>query len=167
MNILLSTMIGELEKARNETRDAFKNRAVLYRLFFEELSNERGEEEAERIMKRAIYRWGGRKSEKFKKLAETRDFQGVADEFMKSAVCGGELFQQSIHKCDEKSAVIDMKGCPLVDSWKEMGLSSAERKQMCEIANATDYGKFEGMGFKLTIESTLARGDDCCRLRIE
>ena len=33
----------ELEKSRKETRDAFKNRAVLYRLFYEEMSRDLGQ----------------------------------------------------------------------------------------------------------------------------
>ena len=160
-------MESELEKSKKETHDAFKNRAVLYRLFYEELTNELGKEKAAEIMQKAIYRWGGAKSERYRTLAENNDFKGVAEEFMKSSVCGGKLFKPTIIEADDKKAVIDMAGCPLVEAWKEMGLSPDEVAWMCEIANATDYGKYEGMGFKLTIASTVAAGQDACRLIIE
>lgn len=160
-------METEIEKARSETRKAFKSRGVLYRLFFEEISKEVGEEKAANIMKAAIYRWGDAKSENYLALAEKKDFKGIADEFIKTSVCNGKLFKPSVIKVDKRSAVIDMEGCPLVEAWKEMGLSETEVAKMCEIANATDYGKYEGMGFKLTIESTLAKGEERCRLVIE
>tara|TARA_B100000959_G_scaffold160783_1_gene168364 strand:- start:1823 stop:2311 length:489 start_codon:yes stop_codon:yes gene_type:complete len=160
-------MSAEIEKARRETRDAFKNRGVLYRLFFEEISKEIGKEKAANIMKKAIYRWGGAKSDRYRALADKKDFKGIADEFIRTSVCNGEVFKPSVNKVDNKSTVIDMKGCPLVEAWQEMGLSDEEVTKMCEIANATDYGKYEGMGFKLTIESTLAKGEDKCRLKIE
>ena len=160
-------MSTEIVKARLETRDAFKNRGVLYRLFFEEISKEIGEEKAVNIMKKAIYRWGGAKSDRYRALAGKKDFKGIADEFVRTSVCNGEVFKPSIHKLDNKSTVIDMEGCPLVEAWREMGLSEEEVTKMCEISNATDYGKYEGMGFKLTIESTLAKGEGKCRLKIE
>lgn len=160
-------METEIEKARRETRDAFRNRGILYRLFFEEISKEVGEEKAAGIMKKAIYRWGGAKSDRYKSLAEKGDFKGIADEFVKTSVCNGEIFKPSVDKIDEKSAVIDMKGCPLVEAWREMSLSEKEIVKMCEIANATDYGKYEGMGLKLTIESTIAKGEERCRLLLE
>jgi hypothetical protein len=160
-------MKTELEKARGEIRDAFKNRGILYRLFFEEISKEVGKEKAATIMKKAIYRWGGAKSNRYKALADKKDFKGIADEFIRTSVCNGEIFKPTITKADKQSAVVDMKGCPLVEAWQEMGLSEEEVTEMCEIANATDYGKYEGMGFKLTIESTLAKGEEKCRLVIE
>ncbi len=160
-------MKTETEKSKCETREAFKNRGILYRLFFEEITKEVGEETATIIMKRAIYRWGGAKSDRFRELAEKKDFNGIASEFLKTSVCNGKLFKPSIHRVDHRSAIIDMEGCPLVEAWKEMGLSEQEVAKMCDIANATDYGKYEGMGFKLKIESTLAKGEEKCRLIIE
>ncbi|MDH4128191.1 MAG: L-2-amino-thiazoline-4-carboxylic acid hydrolase [Spirochaetota bacterium] len=160
-------MEKELEKSRRETRDAFKNRGILYRLFFEEFSSEIGKDRTTEIMKRAIYRWGGMKSGRYKELSAKKDFKGVAEEFIKSSVCNGELFKPSIDRVTNKSAIIDMAICPLVEAWKEMNLSNDEIIAMCEIANATDYGKYEGMGFKLTIESTVAKNEDRCRLLVE
>ncbi len=159
-------MNNEIKKAYKETYEAYKSRAILYRLFYEELVNEFGEERATKIMAKAIYRWGGLKSHRYEGMAKNKDFKGVADEFIKSSVCGGELFKPSIHSVDNRSAVIDMERCPLVEAWQDMGLSSSEVNKMCEIANATDYGKYEGMGFKLTIEYRLAAGDDRCRLNV-
>lgn len=160
-------MNTEIEKSNRETRDAFKSRGVLYRLFFEEFAKELGEEKAATIMKRAIYRWGNAKSKRHQKHAEKKDFNRIANDFIKASVCNGKLFKPSIHRVDNHSVVIDMEGCPLVEAWKEMGLSEKEIAKMCEIANATDFGKYEGMGFKLNIESTLAKGEERCRLIIE
>ncbi|MDP6625640.1 MAG: L-2-amino-thiazoline-4-carboxylic acid hydrolase [Nitrospinota bacterium] len=160
-------MKSDLEKAKEETRDAFKNRGILYRLFFEEISKEFGEEKAAAVMKKAIYRWGSAKSNRYQPLAKKKDFKGISDEFLRTSVCNGEVFKPSVHSVEKRSTVIDMAGCPLVEAWREMGLSEKEVADMCEIANATDYGKYEGMGLKLTIESTLAKGDERCRLIVE
>jgi hypothetical protein len=118
-------------------------------------------------MKRAIYRWGGVKSERYRELAEKKDFTGIAKEFIKTSPCNGKLFKPKINKVDAHSAIVDMERCPLVEAWKEMGLSESEVAKMCEIANATDFGKYEGMGFKLNIESTIAKGEERCRLIIK
>ncbi len=80
-------MSTEIEKAKQETRDAFKNRGILYRLFFEEISKEIGEEKAATIMKKAIYRWGGAKSDRYRALADKKDFKGIADECIRTSVC--------------------------------------------------------------------------------
>ena len=160
-------MNTEIEKLKQETLNAFKNRGILYRLFFEEMSKEIGEEKTTNIMKRAIYRWGSAKSDRYRALAEKKDFKSIADEFIKTSVCNGEVFKPSVHKVDNHSTIVDMERCPLVEAWREMGLSDEEVAKMCEIANATDYGKYEGMGLKLTIESTLAKGEKKCRLNIE
>ncbi len=135
-------MDSELEKSNKETRDAFKNRGVLYRLFFEEISKEIGDEKATTIMQKAIYRWGSAKSDRYREFFENKDFRGIAKEFIKTSVCKGELFKPSINKADDHSAVVDMERCPLVEAWQEMGLSQTEIEKMCEIANATDYAKY-------------------------
>ncbi len=159
--------MSDLDKSQQETLTAFKNRAILYRLFYEEFSQEFGEEKTAELMKKAIYKWGGLKSERFKELAAKKDFKGVAEEFIKGSPCNGGLFNPSIHKVEDNSTIIDMARCPLVEGWKEMGLSAQEIVKMCDIANATDYGKYEGMGFKLTIASTVANEEPTCRLVIE
>lgn len=53
------------ERLRTQLYDSFKNRAILYYLIFDELRGELGAERAEEIIKRAIYRRGQQKGERY------------------------------------------------------------------------------------------------------
>ncbi len=53
------------EQLRQQLRDSFKNRALIYYLLFDEMRKELGAERAAEIMKRAIYARGVQKSKKY------------------------------------------------------------------------------------------------------
>ena len=153
--------------ARAETRAAFENRAILYRLIFEEIAAEVGRERAAEIMKRAIRRRGEQTSVKYREAAEAGDLRLVGCIFCGDSACDGALFEPSIESWDGETLVLSMEACPLVDAWKAAGLPDTEIDLMCDIAAAIDTGTFEGAGLELTFLDRQGRpGSEKCLLRL-
>lgn len=153
------------EGLRAQLYDSFKNRAVLYYLIFDELRGELGAERAEEIMKRAIYRRGRQKAEKYAAYAPA-DLAGLKDAFVGGIPDGGAMFQPEVLRCDDQGLDIKFHGCPLRDAWMEMGLADTEVATICRIAARIDNGTFEGAGFEFSAETWQPGGEGCCHLHI-
>lgn len=153
------------EKLRMQLYDSFKNRAVLYYLIFDELRNEVGAEKAEEILKRAIYRRGRQKSEKYAAYAPG-DLEGLKEAFVGGIPDEGAMFEPEVLRCDHCGLDIKFHRCPLRDAWMEMGLADDEVATICRIAARIDNGTFEGAGFEFSAETWQPGGEGCCHLHI-
>ncbi|HEX9063343.1 MAG TPA: L-2-amino-thiazoline-4-carboxylic acid hydrolase [Clostridia bacterium] len=143
---------------------ASKLRAKAYYYLFDEFSKEIGEEKTQEIFKKAIYRLGLDKSESFSSAAGL-SAKTFAEEFVKDPI-GKNVFKQSILEAQEDKAVVEMKGCPLVDLWKELNLSDEQIAKLCDAAHQIDYGTVEGKGLKLKFPTRLSHGGSSCILEI-
>ena len=154
------------EQLRNELIAAFKNRAILYWLIFDELRGELGEERAVAVMKRAVYRRGvqiGR--EKFSQFAPV-DFAGLRDSFVSGVPDEGRLFDPQVKRCDAEGLDVHLEQCPLKDAWEELGLDDHDKTLMCEIAGIIDQGTFEGAGFAFEPNTWQPGRTGCCHLEV-
>jgi len=157
----------ELETARDETRAAFANRALIYASLYEELSDELGPDRATEVMKRAIYRRGEAIGRKYRAAAATSDLEEVGRIFCEGSPCGGELFSPGVEDLGDESTVLSMESCPLVDAWRAEGMQPDEIDALCAIAAAVDEGTFEGAGLELEFLERLGQpGGHRCLLRI-
>lgn len=148
---------------RQELHAAFKTRALIYYEIFNELSTELGDEKAEEILKKAIYRFGAKVGQKFTAYAPG-DFTGLKNAFIGGIPDNGTLFKPEILHCDPDGLKLEFHHCPLMEGWLEEGLSDAEAERMCRIASIIDYGTFEGAGFHFEGQ-TWQRGK-ACQLKI-
>ncbi len=153
------------EKLRTQLYGSFKNRAVLYYSIFSELRDEIGAEKAEEIMKRAIYKRGVLKGEKYAAFAPG-DMAGLRAAFVGGIPDDGAMFKPEVLRCDSEGLDIKFHGCPLRDAWLEMGLPDEEVATICGIAARIDNGTFEGAGFEFTADTWQPGGDGCCYLHI-
>lgn len=153
------------EKLRAQLYDSFKNRAALYYLIFAELRQEVGAEKAEEIMKRAIYRRGVQKGEKYSQFAPA-DMAGLKDAFVGGIPDDGAMFQPEVLRCDAGGLDIKFHGCPLRDAWMEMGLPDGEIAAICRIAARIDNGTFEAAGFQFSADTWQPGSEGCCHLHI-
>ena len=161
-------MSVDAERSKKETRGAIENRAVIYRYIFEELEEELGRERAVEVMRRAIYKRGvAHGQEKYLAAAQEGDFDAVGELFVGGSAAEGELFSPAVEHADRHGVDLSMKGCPLVDAWKAMGLSDEEVDLMCRIAAAVDEGTFDGAGLRVTFKERLGEpGGHACLLEI-
>jgi hypothetical protein len=155
MNQNLSVLIGEI-----------KNRAKIYLLLYRELSTEVGEEKANEIMKRAIYTRGKEKGLQLTERIKEPSLRELAIAFVEGK---GDMDAFGHEVVREKSdhVILRLNRCPLVDTWKDEGLSPVEIKKMCDIAYQVDFGKFEQAGFKLSFDCRIAEDAESCDLRVE
>ena len=153
------------DKLRQQVSDAFKNRAILYFLIFDELRKELGEERAEEIMKRAIYRRGVQKGEKYKPYAPA-DFEGLRDAFVSGVPDDGRLFDPNVLRCDSDGLDVNLENCPLKEAWEEIELGEEDRITMCRIAGEIDKGTFETAGFDFEPDTWQPGRTGCCHLHI-
>jgi hypothetical protein len=154
------------ESLRRELKAAFKNRAILYFLIFDELRQRLGELEATTILKRAIYRRGRQIGQQFAPFAPS-DLPGLKDAFLGIISDEGRLFRPQVVRTDTESLEIHLESCPLKEAWEDMGLSQHELALMCEIAGEIDRGTFEGAGFSFQPDTWQPGRTGCCHLNIQ
>lgn len=152
------------ERAVDDTLSAFKFRGVMYYYLFDEMKREFGREKAREVFKRATYRKGVDIQKNYKKSMDNLDFKGLAKDFCDLSAANGSIFHPGIEEVNDNEAIITMASCPLVESWKELGLSPEEIDEMCEVSSAIDYGTFESYVTKLAFSHRIGSGDKMCRL---
>lgn len=151
---------------RRELYESFKNRAILYYLIYDELRHELGQQRAESILGRAIYRRGEQKGrEKYARFAP-RDLTGLKEAFLGGLPDEGRMFQPELLADRADALDIQFHACPLREAWQEAGLSDTDVADMCRIAAQVDQGTFEGAGFRFWADTWQPGGDGCCRLHI-
>jgi predicted ArsR family transcriptional regulator len=153
------------EKLREELVAAFKNRAILYYMIFDELRQEVGEAKAATILKRAIYRRGEQMGQQFSQFAPD-DFAGLKDAFLAIVPDEGRLFAPHVIRCEPDALDIQLESCPLKAIWEELELNEHDETMMCEIAGEIDKGTFEGAGFSFEPDTWQPGRSGCCHLHI-
>lgn len=144
---------------------ATKLRAKAYYYIFEEFANELGEKKAKEIFSKAIYKFGEDKSKQFSDNSKQSP-KNFGEEFVSNPI-SNKVFKQKFLEGNNNQAKIKMENCPLVEMWKEMGLSKKKISTLCDIAHMVDFGKTESAGFELKFNTRIADGDDCCLLEIQ
>lgn len=150
---------------RTELYASNENRALIYKLIFDEMRDEFGEEKAKEVMKRAIYKRGEQIGENFKQFAHG-DFKGLCDSFVGGIPDDGQMFQPEVTKCDEEGLDITFSNCPLKNAWRDLGLSDQECATLCEVAGIIDYGTFEGAGFDFQMTAMPEGSMEKCYLKV-
>lgn len=153
------------QKLRQELNASFKNRALLYYHFFDELRREIGEARATEIMKRAIYARGCEIGQRFAAISGD-DMEGIKDAFLDFIPDDGALFEPELVRCDAEGVDIQFHRCPLKEAWQEAGLSESDIAKLCEIAGRVDNGTFEAAGFAFSADTWRPGRSGCCFLHI-
>jgi hypothetical protein len=136
---------------------ALKDRARYMALVVQEL-DARGLE-TDDIISTAILKYGREVGEKAGQI-------DGADEFIKSQMSsrlGRLTFKTERGEMTNERAVLKTNHCPLVEVWKEMGLSDDQVVRMCDLFENRDEGRVEAAGIKLDVPKTIARGDPICK----
>jgi hypothetical protein len=154
MNQHLPILINEL-----------KNRARIYIHIYRELSKELGRDRAIEVLKRALYARGKEKGEQLAAKIPTPDLHQLAIAFVEGDVAM-DAFGHEIVQEGADSVLLRLNHCPLVDAWKEAGLTAEEQKDLCDIAYQVDFGKFEKAGYRLVFNCRIADACKSCDLKV-
>ena len=154
------------EQLRSQLYDSFKNRAMIYYLIFDELRAELGNDRAEELLSRAIYRRGELQGqEKYAQFAPD-NLTGLKAAFLGGMADDGRMFQPEIVRSDAEGLDIKFHACPLRDAWLEAGLPDEDVATLCRIASQIDDGMFEAAGFRFSADTWQPGGEGCCYLHI-
>lgn len=157
--------MSQEEILRQQLYDAYKHRAILYYLIYDELRRELGAAKAEEIMGRAIYRRGLENGRKYGAYGPS-DLAGLKQAFLGGIADNGKMFQPEVLRDDTSGLDIKFHNCPLRDAWREYGLPEAEIATLCRIAARIDNGTFESAGFHFSADTYQPGGEGCCFLHI-
>jgi hypothetical protein len=154
MNQQMTALVGEL-----------KNRAQIYIHIYRELSKEVGQEKAVEILKRALYARGREKGLQLSAKIRQPDLHELAVAFMEGHA-DMDAFGHEIVQEHTDYVLLRLNRCPLVEAWKEAGLSPNEQAIMCDIAYQVDFGKFETAGYRLQFKCRIADACKSCDLYV-
>lgn len=153
------------QQLRDQLYAAFRHRAMLYYLIFDELRKVLDEAQAIEIMQRAIRRRGEQIGQQFAPFAPA-DLAGLKDAFLNVIPDDGRMFTAQVDRCDDQQLDITLQTCPLRDAWLAEGLAPEEVATMCRIAAIIDEGTFVGAGFQFSAETWSPDCEGCCHLHI-
>jgi predicted hydrocarbon binding protein len=150
----------------NETteavRSAIEDRAMYLFFLLKEMEAVLGPEEAERLAKQAIYRYGQTKGQRMGSLDTPADF--ITHQMRPGRQ---EIFDKEAIEAGETRGEIRFHYCPLVAAWKRLGATPDELSRLCDIAMQGDHGMISHTGMTLTLPHSIARGDPYCQLILE
>jgi len=151
---------------RAQLYDSYKNRAMLYYLIYDELRAELGQDRAEELLSRAIYRRGeALGQEKYARFAPN-DLAGLQKDLLDTIPDSGRMFHPMVLRSDAEEVDVQFQGCPLRDAWVEAGLPDEDIVTLCRIASQIDEGMFTAAGFLFTADTWQPGEENCCRLHI-
>jgi hypothetical protein len=154
------------EKLSRELDAAFRNRADLYRLFLEELTQEIGAEAAERMMIRTIERRGREVAAQAFASFGPNDALALGEAFLSVSPDEGRMYPTDVDRRD-KGIAFRVRRCPLKDAWTEAGVDEARLATLCRIAGAFDRGLFEATGVRFeNVTWTPGHGPGCCHITL-
>ena len=154
MNQYLPVLIKEL-----------KNRAIIYTHIYRELSKEIGREKAIEILKRALYARGEEKGSQLAARIGKPDLHELAIAFVEGNA-EMDAFGHEIVQEHTDHVLLRLNRCPLVDAWKEAGVTPEEQRDLCDIAYQVDFGKFEKAGYRLSFNCRIADHCKSCDLKV-
>jgi hypothetical protein len=150
---------------RDETteavRSAIEDRAMYLYFLLKEMHAANGDQ-AEAMARRAIFRYGQIKAQSMPPLRSPVDFVRHQMRPGRQGIFDKEVTQETAERSE-----IRFHYCPLVQAWRRLGATAEELVQLCDIAMQGDHGMVSGTPFELRVESSIARGDECCRLVLE
>ena len=147
--------------------DTTKLRAKAYVYIYEELAKVIGDERAKEICSNVTYRLGTEIAKDFsaKVQSSTIGVEELGDVLTKAP--------EHVMPYDKRVAQrkpgymqIEMHQCPLVETWREMGLDQKKIALMCDISHRIDCGIVESCGHKVSFSSFISRGADKCEMEI-
>jgi hypothetical protein len=154
------------ETLSRELDSAFRNRADLYRLFYDELSGEYGPEKAEAIMASVVEKRGQEVAALAFSGYGPNDARKIGEAFLAVSPDGGRMYPTDVER-SETEISFEVKRCPLKDAWVEAGVGDEKLATLCRIAGAFDRGLFEATGVRFeNVTWTPGHGSGCCHIRL-
>lgn len=150
----------ELQGQAMAVLNAMTGRAE-YLYFIVKAMDEAGIENADEILKKAIYSVGEFWGAKLGDCENPSEFWGkLLGEDIR------EILKLDWVKDEGDEVELHFHRCPLVFGWQQMGLEPEMIERLCKIAHQVDYGNVESHGFSLDMDPGLGHGKETCVLKV-
>jgi L-2-amino-thiazoline-4-carboxylic acid hydrolase len=154
------------EMLSRELDSAFRNRADLYRLFYDELSAQFGPAKAEAIMVKVVEKRGQEVAATAFAAFGPTDARKIGEVFLAISPDGGRMYPADVERSDTGIS-FRVRRCPLKDAWVEAGVGDEKLATLCRIAGAFDRGLFEATGIRFeNVTWTPGHGPGCCHISL-
>lgn len=143
-------------------RAAIEHRATWMGLIYDEMV--KAGVDAQPIIRRAIKRCGRIHGENIKKkCANPENCDDFRKEFLTDLVL--KTFDMRPVEADNDSLSVDFHYCALISAWQKLGFDDKTCDLLCDMAMDGDRGIAEVMGLTLSLDETIAKGCNACKLR--
>ncbi len=156
----------ETEKCREALINATKQRALIYLNIYREGCNTVGRDKIKEIMYKGIYQSGVDKAKDYPEDVKDGNYEALCKALSNSKSKNMDIFDAEVEN-HKDFCIFRLNRCALVEAWKEVGLNEDEIQDMCDIAYATDFGKFETLGYEIKFDSRIACSEKSCDIHIE
>lgn len=163
----MSQKVFPWETVRNwlEALDARRAETLVYWIG---ALRERFGDEVLQITKKATFSRGENAGKAVAEKDKDTTIAGIV-RIMTSPEFSRDYYSTKVVEADEKRAVIRFYRCPLVETWKRMGLSKEEILTIDDIVSEVDQGIVKGYNPKFSLKSTKAAGylrDGFCQMTV-
>lgn len=150
------------EEMLTKIRSAIEDRATWFALLYDEFLKHLPADKVEEVSRAAIHKYGIMKAKK-----DPANFEPKSWVIRHKEKGSADVFSSEI-EYDDDHAVQMMGYCPLVESWKKLGLSDDKIDLYCDIAMDGDRGRADGHeGIVMELSDTIAKGCKTCKLTIK
>lgn len=140
-------------------RGAMRDRARVLACMCDELFAILPADEAEKRARKAIIKYGCIRAQRDGHTITPEEWTDIHYRDM------GGVFETTIEKNDEYCEM-QMHYCPLLEEWKDLGLSKEKQDLYCDIAMELDRNRAVQHGIPCDIVERLGKGDSFCRVRL-
>jgi len=143
---------------------ATEQRAAWLGLIYDEAQKDGQGELVKKYLWNATYRYGQMAGNTLKKKLPDGpvDCDKFAAVFREGGFRGAALQTKVVSQSSEQLS-LEYHGCPLLDTWKKLGLDDETCRMLCGITMNQDTGIAETLGLKFDLHETLADGGECCK----
>ena len=157
----MSSLCEQIQAEAKGLKAGIADRAVWFHLLIE--AAEKQNVDIEKLTDDAIFKFGFNLFRE-KKAETAADFVNL----MTEPGAGHEAFAQEVVESGENHAVAHFHACPLVEAWRNYGLSQERIKYLCDLASKGDFGRASNFpNLEISFPQKIAYGDPVCELDVK
>jgi len=161
-----------LSEAVKATRQLDRIWALVHYHYAKTLIKELGQDEGERIMRKALYSFGYERGAAQRRAMESQGLEATPENVLSNAMgdlpslgrVQGSGWQQEPLEPPHKGYLMTIPRCELAKTWSELGAPEIG----WIYCSVVDQAKYDGCNPSVKLEhvKNLCRGDDCCVQRV-
>ena len=140
-------------------RAGIADRAIWFHLLLK-AAQEQGAD-SKKVSEQALTAFGKKAAESYGRMLKPADFVRAMDQGI-----GKEAFQSQEVKAEDDLAVLRLNYCPLVQAWKDYGLTPERIKTLCRLTQYGDCGRLWGSPLRLEFTSLISQGAEYCEIHV-